>query len=272
MKMEEEKFCPRCQTMKSKIEFCKATNRKDGLMNYCKICERERKKEYRELNKEQIKQKKKEYYEANKDKVLSKVKEYQDNNEEKISLRRHKYYENNKEEIKEKTKIFRGIHEEYYREYNKKYQEEHKEELRIQKNKYHKKRKKEDINYKLRYVISGAINYYLHKQNKSKDFPSWTKLPYTPEHLKEHLESLWESWMSWENYGLASSITKTWQIDHITPQSKLLYDSLEHPNFLECWKLENLRPLESIANILKGDKFPEDLLEETLISIRKIMV
>ena len=43
----------------------------------------------------------------------------------------------------------------------------------------------------------------------------------------------------------------------IYPQSKLLYDSMEHPNFLKCWALENLQPLEAKENISKGNRLYE---------------
>ena len=75
-------------------------------------------------------------------------------------------------------------------------------------------------------------------------------LPYTPEELKEHIEKQWEPWMSWENYG-------EWHIDHIYPQSKLPYDSMTHPNFLKCWALENLQPLEAKENMSKGNRLYE---------------
>lgn len=52
----------------------------------------------------------------------------------------------------------------------------------------------------------------------------------------------------WDNYGTY------WNIDHIKPQSKLWYDSFECQNFLECWSLDNLRPLEVIKNMKKGNK------------------
>ena len=48
--------------------------------------------------------------------------------------------------------------------------------------------------------------------------------------------------MSWENYG------SYWQINHIYPQSKLPYTSMEEENFKMCWALEK------IANIRKGNK------------------
>ena len=53
--------------------------------------------------------------------------------------------------------------------------------------------------------------------------------------------------MNWENYG-------EWHIDHIYPQSKLPYDSMEHPNFLKCWALDNLQPLWAEENRKKSNK------------------
>lgn len=37
-------------------------------------------------------------------------------------------------------------------------------------------------------------------------------------------------------------------------QSKLPYESLEDENFKKCWSLDNLCPLETIANIKKGNR------------------
>lgn len=79
-------------------------------------------------------------------------------------------------------------------------------------------------------------------------------LPYLVEELKSHIESLWESWMTWDNYGSYDYNRKTWQIDHIVPQSKLPYSSMNDENFQKCWALSNLRPLETIANIKKSNK------------------
>jgi hypothetical protein len=80
------------------------------------------------------------------------------------------------------------------------------------------------------------------------------RLPYTADELRLHIESLWEPWMNWDNYGKFDKNKKTWQIDHIIPQSKLPFDFLDHKNFLKLWALENLQPLETIANIKKGNK------------------
>ena len=44
--------------------------------------------------------------------------------------------------------------------------------------------------------------------------------------------------------------------DHVYPQSKLPFDSLEHLNFQKCWALENLRPLSAAENFKKGNYLP----------------
>ena len=98
--------------------------------------------------------------------------------------------------------------------------------------------------------------YYL-KCNKGMKNGNKTfdKLPYTPTELKEHLEKQFEPWMNWNNHGVGNyKKEKKWNIDHIIPQSKLPYNSLDHTNFQKCWSLENLRPLEAIQNIRKGNK------------------
>jgi hypothetical protein len=84
-------------------------------------------------------------------------------------------------------------------------------------------------------------------------------LPYTIEELKAHLESLWEPWMSWENYGgRPNDSRQTWHIDHIIPHSSFPYTSMDDPLFQECWALSNLRPLEKRANMSKGNRLTLD--------------
>jgi len=117
-----------------------------------------------------------------------------------------------------------------------------------------RERRKTDIEWKIKKNIGSTICNALKKQDVSKQASCFFYLEYSVEDLKKHLESHFEPWMNWENWGIASSNKKTWNIDHIYPQSKLPYDSMEHPNFKKCWSLENLRPLCSIKNIRKKDK------------------
>ena len=61
-------------------------------------------KEYREDNKDKIKEQKKEHYENNKEKILEKQKVYQKDNKEQIKEQRKQWYEDNKEQMKENQK------------------------------------------------------------------------------------------------------------------------------------------------------------------------
>ena len=115
--------------------------------------------------------------------------------------------------------------------------------------------------YKIRSHISGMINFYLKKQHSDKNNQSCIEyLSYSITELIHHLESLFEPWMSWENRGKYNKntwndndkSTWTWQIDHIIPQSILLYTSMEDENFKKCWALENLRPYSAKQNCIDG--------------------
>ena len=118
-----------------------------------------------------------------------------------------------------------------------------------------RKRRKEDVSWKMRKNISIAICNSLKKSGSSKKQHScFDTLGYSIEELKAHLETYFEPWMNWDNWGQVSTEKRTWNIDHIYPQSKLPYDNLQHPNFKKCWALENLRPLCAIDNIRKKDK------------------
>lgn len=202
------KRCSKCKGIYSITEYRKATKNKDGLYCWCRGCSRIWGRKY---------------------KHSEKAKEYRKNNPAKINKWAREWRGKNKKrssEIKENSR--------------KKNREKYNARIR--------ERRKEDINYRLKCIASKAVWYYLKIQNSQKDNKTWSKLPYTPQELKEHLESLWEPWMNWQNHGNYNPSYQTWQIDHIIPQHDLPYDSLDHPNFQICWALQNLRPLETIEN------------------------
>ena len=104
---------------------------------------------------------------------------------------------------------------------------------------------------KLKHNVGSTVRDALTRRKSSKNGGrTFDHLPYTPQQLKEHLETQFEPWMSWENYGGANdSPQKTWQIDHIKPQASYSFTSMDDSEFQECWALENLRPLEKIENM-----------------------
>lgn len=64
--------------------------------------------------------------------------------------------------------------------------------------------------------------------------------------LKQHLESLFQPGMSWDNYG-------DWHIDHIKPVSLFDITSYDCEDFKKCWCLENLQPLWAEDNRKKSN-------------------
>lgn len=205
----------------------------------CKICVKEINRRYYLKNKDKCKKQATEWKKNNRDKTRAAYKKYRENNVEKEKLRHKKYYKNNIEKIN-------------------KYYLENKCRINEYKNKWVKAKYKNEISFKLRVLISRNVRLSLNGKKGNKSILSY--LPYAIDDLKKHLESQFEPWMTWDNWGLYNSntwndndsSTWTWQLDHIIPQSDLLYDSMEHSNFQMCWALENLRPFSSTNNIIDG--------------------
>lgn len=126
-----------------------------------------------------------------------------------------------------------------------------------------KERRKNDPAYRLRGNLRTAVCGALKDAGGCKGGRSILRfLPYTMNELRIHLESQFESWMTWSNYGPATPERRTWHIDHIIPQSALIFDDFSHPNFIRCWGLANLRPLDSVDNIRKSNKIDSGFLED----------
>ena len=166
----------------------------------------------------------------------------------------------------------------YFKDKNANYYLEHKEDISIDRSIYYlnnkevikdyrrlyiKDKRTNDVSFNLRSQVSKNINRILKSQGSSKNGSSVLQyLPYSMQELKNHLESQFESWMNWNNWGRYDletwndndSSTWTWNIDHIVPQSKLLYTNMIDDNFKKCWSLSNLRPLSSKQNLIDGDR------------------
>lgn len=229
-----DKQCSECYNTYD-LSFFKSRKRKTKTYYYpyCIFCLKIKNKGYKVKNKDKISEYEKERYQNNSEAINNRSKEYYLNNREEIIERVKKYSKDNRKKINKKAQV------------RKKY------------------RKQIDPFYKLRLSISGAIYLALKKQYSSKNNISCLKhLSYDICELKLHLESQFEEWMSWSNWGVYNkdiwdnndSSTWTWQIDHIIPQSKLPYTSMDDENFKKCWSLNNLRPLSSKQNILDKDK------------------
>jgi 16S rRNA G966 N2-methylase RsmD len=118
-----------------------------------------------------------------------------------------------------------------------------------------REKSKSNVCIKLRNLIRSRVNEAINSTGKSKGGKSVLRfLPYSMEELKAYLESNFEDWMNWDNYGDLSKGVRTWNIDHIMPQSMFEYESMEHANFNRCWSLKNLRPYDSKENFADGNR------------------
>jgi uncharacterized protein (DUF2249 family) len=101
-------------------------------------------------------------------------------------------------------------------------------------------RKEQKIRYKTKAMCHSLLWRTLRVSEK-KD-TTYSILGYTPRELRIHLESLFESSMSWENHGRGNGM---WHIDHIRPINT--FDANAPPSIINS--LSNLRPLWAAQNI-----------------------
>lgn len=141
----------------------------------------------------------------------------------------------------------------------KEWKEKNRNRVREYYNIWDKNKRATDVVYKLKrntmHAIIASIRNYGFKNEQSEKLTKaiFDHLPYSAEQLKQHIESLWEPWMNWDNYGKFDATQETWQIDHIIPQSSLPFSDFNEDNFKKLWVLDNLRPLSTIENIKKSN-------------------
>ena len=150
-------------------------------------------------------------------------------------------------------------------EYGKKYYCENKNEIKTKGQIYYKKNKNKIINRNKNYILKRRKNDSLFRlldnlrslirqsivRNKyNKNSRTVEILGCSVENFKSYIESKWESWMTWDNYGMYDPNTNTWQLDHIIPVSSAKTEE----ELIKLNYYTNFQPLLSIENILKSNK------------------
>jgi hypothetical protein len=181
-----------------------------------------------------------------------------------ITAKKAAYHKAYREANKERSKEYREANKER----SKEYREANKKEIAARMKAYHarpeskaKRRERENKRYaespglRIHHSVSAQIHKALGKGGKNGR-RTFEILGYTVQDLMNHLETQWESWMTWENHGMPHlNGCKSWQIDHIAPISSFKISSTEDQSFKDCWALSNLQPLEAIENIKKGSRY-----------------
>jgi hypothetical protein len=252
----ENKFCNKCGLDKPKSEYYKDKNKNDGLNTFCKICKKKSIRSSYDKNLDKRKKKSKEYREANKNKNSEYNKIYRETNKDKLKKYKLSYYETNKDIIKEHDKIYYEnnkdrIMSNYFENREnrlvkmKTWKKNNRSKLAEYQRNYYVERRKTDPLFKLRCNISGLIRQSLQCKGIKKNSKTRQILGCDFQTFKEHLETKFEDWMSWENYGLYNGESNYgWDIDHITPSS--LANSEEE--LVKLNHFTNLQPLCSYIN------------------------
>jgi len=197
-------------------------------------------------NRDKIKAKSKAYREANKDKILEKEAERRDKEREKLKVYFRERYHKLKNDIDYiikrkqsalKRKDKKAIEDKRWAKANRKKIRE-----------YHRERMK-NPNHRLKRVLSGRILQAVKIQASDKAYKSMELLGCTIKELRDHLESQFTEGMTWDNMGRGG-----WHIDHIIPCA--FFDLSKPSHQKVCFNWQNLQPLWESENCSKQDKIP----------------
>ncbi len=179
---------------------------------------RERKEQWWSENRERILPEKrakwKAKYPANKDRELKNARAWQDKNPDRVRKIQSKWRRNNPEKTKKAQRDFRT-------------------------------RNCTNPSFRLRRNLSIRISKAIAK-NVKKCAKTAEILGCSLDSFRMYLESLFQTGMSWENYG------SVWHIDHIVPCA--IFDLSKPSHQKRCFHFSNLQPLFAEENLLKSDK------------------
>jgi hypothetical protein len=166
-------------------------------------------------------------------------------NKEKESEKNKKYYIENKEKLNAMAIIWHKANPDKVKKYRKKHYLNNIEKIKEYQNEYNKKRKKIDELFKLKGNIRTLIANSFKNKNLKKNNKTVQILGCSFNDFKQHLESKFESWMNWGNYGLYNGNSNYgWDIDHITPLSMAKTEE----DVIKLNHYSNLQPLCSKEN------------------------
>lgn len=281
LSLEEQatKVCNTCGFEKPVSEFYRSRSKdRNGVKKYqakCVACV----KLYKQANKEHISKRNKqynidnaEYYanyrKENKERILQVSKEYRANNQEKIKESKIKDWAENKEVRSAQKKKYRQENLQKCREQDARSYQKNIETIRAKRStpqhqeqaakwmrdyrkrnpglwgKYCGDRAKTDPIFRMHQLLRARQKSAI--KNKQKKGSAVRDLGCNGEELKSHIESLFDSKMTWENAG------SYWHLDHIFPLAKA--DMEDRVEYLAVSNWRNLQPLEAKANCAKGDK------------------
>jgi hypothetical protein len=220
------KICTRCRISKELSEFNIRTSSHDGHTAACKACRAIESKQRRDnLDKVVVAEYDKKYRIENRGKLKEYYKKYDMAHPDTEFRRKQKaeYQEKNKEQIGE---------------YSKKWRMDNRDLMNRQK----RERRKNPL-IRLKCNLRTLIGNRIRESGYTKKSKCFSIIGCTIDDLRLHLESKFQSGMSWQNYG-------QWHVDHKQP---LAFAKTER-ELIGLFHYTNLQPLWAIDNIKKGAK------------------
>lgn len=185
--------------------------------------------------------------------------EYRKKNRERIKLQKKLWCDNNPDKVKDsriRNKDSKKISDKNYSEknrenisqYKKQWAKDNPDKVRSTNTKYIQNKRINDPLFKLKDKISSIIRDSLKRSGFKKNSRSIEILGCSIEYFKEYIESKFEIWMTWDNYGNPKDgiyeVNKTWDLDHIIP----LRSGNTEEEIIKLNYYTNLQPLCSYNN------------------------
>ena len=168
--------------------------------------------------------------------------------EERLSINKLKYANLNKGKKKKDDKEYALKNKEILNIKKRNWAIANKEKVKIAKTKHFIKKLHKDPLFKLKHNIGCAIRQAFKRKGYTKNSKTFIILGCTYEEFNNYIESKWEPWMNWLNYGVSVnkelSPNNTWDIDHIEPLS----NAKTEDDIIRLNHYTNLQPLCSYYN------------------------
>ena len=261
-----QKVCGKCKESKDHTEFYRDLSKKDGRHSICILCVKARKESIKSSDEyiSKLSRKLQTYGNAELSKICTECKQdkplshfWKDKygkfcrNSKCIScaketasklrateefkkaqtIRNSNYRQKNRHVLSAKNKVWRASNKDKTR--------------ALAKKKYEKR--KGDPMFRQLQSFKSSLFISLKNRNIHKNGTHWESVVgYSLDTLRNHLESQFDTNMTWDNYGTY------WHLDHIRPICSFHITSINDEEFKVCWGLANLRPLNKFQNIAKS--------------------
>jgi len=238
------KVCKKCNLKKTYEEFSNNKNEKDGKNSYCKECEKNRKKLYREKNKDILNEKAKEWRKNNLDRYNENMNRYLEKNPHMTSKERTRKYREKQEwrdKFNESCRKYYLNNIEEERKKRREYYFKNKEKERKKNDEWRKNKLKTDGFFRMKRRLRERIRDYMKGNHIGKKTKEIVGLDY--EEFKTYISNKFTENMNWDNYG-------EWHLDHIIP----LCEAKTEEELIKLNHYTNLQPLWDEDNLKKNRK------------------